>query len=176
MKTIYFSLLVILFASCSNRHAEFTEKIQAMEKELFSSSTSIPDPAKAKEIIQLYIEFANTFPQDTLAPDYLFKAAEVSASIGEANSAIDLLDKVILNYQKSNKNEMALFYKAFIYETQLSDYFNAGKTYDQFISAFPNSDLLDDALAAKENLGKTPEELIRQFEENIANDTVMFPS
>lgn len=176
MKTTLTLVCILCLIACTNKRDELNNKIISLEKEIFNSTAALPDPVKAGEIIQLYTDFAARFPGDSTSAEYLFKAAEVSSSIGESGKAIELLDKLIKEYPRSSKNEVALFFKGFIYETQLSDYFNAGKTYDQFIQSYPQSELIDDARAARENLGKSPEELIRQFEENIENDTVMFPS
>jgi outer membrane protein assembly factor BamD (BamD/ComL family) len=42
---------------------------------------------------------------------------------------------------------------------------NAEKTYRQFIEKYPNSPIVEDVKATLENLGLTPEELVRKFEE-----------
>jgi len=58
--------------------------------------------------------------------------------------------------------------KAYIYENLLSNLGLAQKTYRDFLSLYPDHELSDDAEAALLNLGKSPEELVREFEARAA--------
>lgn len=55
----------------------------------------------------------------------------------------------------------------FVYENDLNDLENAKQTYEAFLQKYPNDpDFADDAQMALKNLGKSPEELIKEFEQN----------
>jgi TolA-binding protein len=58
-----------------------------------------------------------------------------------------------------------MFLKAFVYEDQLHDLNKAKKYYEEFLEKYPDSDFADDARISLQNLGKSPEELIKEFEE-----------
>lgn len=47
----------------------------------------------------------------------------------------------------------------------MADYKNAEKYYKLFLEKYPNNDFTDDAEISLKNLGKTPEQLIEEFEE-----------
>ena len=58
-----------------------------------------------------------------------------------------------------------MFLQAFVYENHVGDLSNAREKYIEFIQKYPEKDFADDAEICLQNLGKTPEELIREFEE-----------
>ena len=61
-----------------------------------------------------------------------------------------------------------LFLKAFVFENQLNNLKDAEILYKEFIASYPNHPLTDDAVASLEYLGKSPEELVRMFQEKNA--------
>jgi TolA-binding protein len=79
---------------------------------------------------------------------------------------IALFDALLENYPDYEKTPSVLFLKAFVYEDQLRDLDHARMYYEEFIEKYPGSDFADDAEMSLKNLGKTPEELILEFEKN----------
>ena len=57
-----------------------------------------------------------------------------------------------------------MFLQGFIYETQLNDTSKARVIYEQVIQKYPNTQFAIDSKASIDNLGKTPEQLIKEFE------------
>ncbi len=51
-------------------------------------------------------------------------------------------------------------------KTSLRDLDECKKYYEEFLEKYPESDFADDAEMSLKNLGKTPEELIMEFEKN----------
>ena len=67
------------------------------------------------------------------------------------------------------KAPTALFMMGFIYENDLGDLNKAKETYQTFLNRYPNDpDYADDAQNALKFLGKSPEEIIREFEKKNA--------
>ena len=56
--------------------------------------------------------------------------------------------------------------KAFVLENQINDYDQAKNTYEVFIEEYPDHPMRDDAEYSIKNMGKSPEELIKEFEAN----------
>jgi hypothetical protein len=54
--------------------------------------------------------------------------------------------------------------EAFAYENVIGNIAKASEYYNKFIAKYPEHDLADDAQAALKYLGKTPEEMVREFE------------
>ena len=50
----------------------------------------------------------------------------------------------------------------FILANDLKDFENAKQTYNLYLEKFPNGQLADDARVELENLGKSPEEILKE--------------
>jgi len=160
---IIIAVIAIFFTACSSREKKL-EKITKLEKELFSDKVTRLDTTKANEIIKLYISFAEDFSSDSLAPVYLFRAADLSMNMQNGNQAVQLFDKVIQKYPKYEKTPDSYFLCAFAYENVLKNFTKANQYYTDFIAKFPTHALFNDAKVSLSNLGKTPEQLVAEFE------------
>ncbi|NOX86945.1 MAG: tetratricopeptide repeat protein, partial [Chlorobi bacterium] len=141
------------------------DSITSMENELFNVQSTRMNKHKVRDLIDLYTQYAKDFPDDTLAPVYLFKASDISMNIYQPMKTIRILDTIMVKYPDYNKTPTALFLKAFVYEDQVKNYKLARKYYQMFLDKYPDNEFADDARMSLQNLGKTPEELIREFEE-----------
>jgi len=181
MKKIVFllSAIVIVVASCNapdnsnkatNKTAnteltktELLTKIQQGEKKLFGDTLIHVNRKSALNIVDEYMQFAGRFPDDTMAAEYLFKASDISMNLNRPQQTVEIFNKLIETYPDFNKIPTCYFLRAFVYDDQLKDYKTAEKYYREFIKKYPNSDFADDAEMLLKNLGKTPEELIKEF-------------
>ena len=150
--------------SCGEKMS--VEKINELESKVFAKDAVV----SAENVIQLvdaYLLFAQQNPNDLQSPDFLFKALDVAVGVNAEGpqKAIDIADVLVEKYPDFEMTPMALFIKGFVYENMIGDLQNAEMTYRQFIEKYPNSPMVEDVKATLENLGLTPEELIRKFEE-----------
>lgn len=155
--------------SCTPREEKTKDRIKALEDSLFSSNVSMFDKTKAEELVKVYLDFAEKFPSDSLAPGFLFKAGNLLMNLSDPKKAIDCFDKIITKYPGFEKSPQSLFLKAFIYENHLNDLVKAKDTYMEFIRKYPENEFADDAQVSIQNLGKSPEELIKEFEKKALN-------
>ena len=111
--------------------------------------------------------FAEQNPNDHQTPDFLFKALDVAVGVNAEGpqKALDIANILIEKYPDFEMTPMAMFIKGFVYENMIGDLQNAEMTYRQFIERYPNNPMVEDVKSTLENLGLTPEELIRKFEE-----------
>lgn len=174
MKTLHlvvFVVLSMLIVSCGNskkplaERNQLTKEISDMEKALMVNDE--PDADLADKMISAYLEYAEKFPQDTVTPEYLFKASEIAMNFGRSSEAIEFLTKIEKDYKKYDKYPAVIFMKAFIYENYLDDINKAADYYTIFVDNYPNHKLAKDAEAALTYLGLDDEELIKLFEENV---------
>jgi tetratricopeptide (TPR) repeat protein len=167
-------LLVVssLLAACTSEKEKLSKAIAAKEKELLADSVRSVDRVKAKEMIALYRQYAEKYKDDTLSNEYIFRAADISNGIGEYREAIALY-KTVADRPEFRKHAVALFLQGFIYENQLTDYFQARTIYQKFLDKYPDHPLANDVRYSMENLGKSPEELIKAFEKKqVSPDSV----
>jgi tetratricopeptide (TPR) repeat protein len=163
--TICFLAASMLMASCSKeskRDAAFKE-LKALESETLNQK--MVDPQLGKKLVERYQYFANTFPEDSLhASDFLIKGGEVANAMGDGKQAEQLFISALQKYPTHANAAKALFMLAFCYENTLANQAEAGKRYKEFLEKYPNDKLAASAKSALDNLGKTPEELVKEFE------------
>ncbi len=143
--------------------SEFDAKISDFEKMVFDSAKSM-DIEKANQLIDGYIKYADEFEKSENSPEYLFKAAEISLGLNQAKKSLDLYKRVYTDYPNYSKRPYSLFLQAFIYENNMKELDAAKTLYEQFIQDYPEHDMADDAEYSLKNLGKSPDELIKEFE------------
>jgi tetratricopeptide (TPR) repeat protein len=167
MKYIIFTLLVLFFAACSPSKEKLQEEIAIAEKELFSNDkgTFVFEEKLVLKAIDAYQKFVNSFPEDSMAAEYLFKKADLHRSLKNTEQAITTYNLIIEKYPNYIKTPYCLFLKGFIYENELNNLEKAKESYQAFLDTYPNHDLADDVAFSLNNLGKTPEQLIKEFEE-----------
>lgn len=139
------------------------KEIKKREAALNKDENSM-DRYKAADLMEAYATYGERFPNYENAADRLFKAGEIAMGLGHKVQAIKYFEKVYNEYSDYEKRPYALFMKAFVLENQAMQYDQAKEVYEQFIAEFPNHDMADDAEYSIKNLGKSPEELIREFE------------
>ncbi len=167
IKYLTIVLVVAFAASCSNPHQEALDNIKKAESTAFSES-GLVNAEYVDELIAAYESFANDFPQDTLSPDFLFKAGDVAMNTNRSNKAIRLYDRIIIEYNAYHKAPEALFLKGYVYENNLGRLDKAEAIYQEFLSKYPDNEFADDAEVSLKYLGKTPEELIEIFQQENA--------
>ncbi len=162
---VYGTLCTLLFAGCSSPETDKQANIKSMEDSLFSDQNKMIDKEQANNLIAAYTDFADNFPDSKLTPEYLFKAGDMAMNLNMPQKAIQVFDRILKNYPDFGKAPQCLFLKGYVYENSLGDLDNAKKIYEEFLQKYPNDDFADDAKMSLKNLGKSPEELIREFEE-----------
>jgi tetratricopeptide (TPR) repeat protein len=172
-----FAILVItsFVVACSNggkkqEPTKLSEKtylfqIDSMEKVLYANPEAGYNKDAALKMVNLYANTVTAYPLTPLAPDYLFKAGEISSSLSNSKKAIEFFKKAYEVYPDYSKAAYCLFLQAFIYENQLKQLGNAEQLYREVIKEFPKDKIAQDAQACINNLGKSDEQLIKEFEE-----------
>ena len=162
MKKIIVLLLIAgFFVGCNSNDP--AKRIEKLEKQVLATDKAI-DPVVASDLVSAYCDFADANPDDAMTPEYLFKAVDVSMNLNEPQRTIYIIDKLVKEYPDYPRTQAALFIKAFIFETKYGNLDMAKKIYEQYLEMYPNGDFADDCKASIENLGLTPEELVKKFE------------
>ena len=161
---ILLAILMIVMAGCHN--SKVTEKdVKKTEAALFNEDQTTNKEA-VPNAIATFSKYAEDNPEAANAPEYLFKAVEVSVNTKqEAQQSIDLVNRLVTDYPSFDKNPVALFMLAtFVYDEQMNDLDKARETYQQIIDNYPDSPFAADAAIAITQLGMTPDELVKMFE------------
>lgn len=164
--------IIITLVSCGPSHDKTADRIQTLEKSLFSPDAVSFNKEKADSLIALYEVFIKKYPKDSLTPGFLFKAANIAMNSGNGPRALNFFDQYLNNYSDQPKASLCMFFKAFVYENIMQDLDKARETYLLFIEKYPSDDFTRDARLALVNLGKTPDMLVREFEEKQRTDSI----
>ena len=164
-KIITILLIASIFSACSNKKQEKLAEVKKAESELFGNMSAPIDMKKAESIIVLYSSFVADYPDDSNSVAMMLKAAEISMNIGKPKDAIALLDRLILKYPSSEFVPKALHLEGFIYDDKLKNAEMSRKTFEKLIEKYPNHELSRNAKDYMTTIGKSEEEIIKEFEE-----------
>lgn len=154
------AVLSLFLMGCYNNQMK---RIEKLEKQMFATTNAI-NPNVASDLVSAYCDFAVANPNDEKAPECLFKAVDVSMNLNEPQRTIYIIDELLEKYPDYPRTQAALFAKAFIFETRYENLDMAKKLYEQYLAIYPDGEFAADCTASIENLGLTPEEIIKKFE------------
>jgi len=164
----YFALGLLFFASCTEKKVDeqsaLTARIDSLENILLTDSLNLSD-APASEVIKAYLKYADTYPDDSSAVDYLFKAADVMRGMYRHQDAIQVLELVVSRYPKSDKAPAALFYAGFILHADTEQNNLAVPYFQRLIDDFPEHPLANDARNLMPLLNMNEEQLLDFLEQ-----------
>lgn len=160
-------MALLILNGCSSHEKKAQKEIEGMEKELFNDEAGLLSAQQTGGIINAYMDYAENFPNDEMSADYLFRASDVSMNMGNFALSLNLLSRIQSDYSDFEKVEQCLFLQGFIWENYIGNTEKARDIYTRFLELYPDNDFADDVELSLQNLGKTPEELIKMFEENI---------
>ena len=165
MKKQLLSIFVaLMMLSCGEKMS--VEKINELEAKVLAKDAK-PTKDNVVQLVDAYVLFAEQNPNDSQSPYFLFKALDIAVGVNAEGpqKALEIADVLIEKYPDFEMTPMAMFIKGFVYENMIGDLQNAEITYRQFIEKYPDNPMVGDVKSTLENLGLSPEELIRKFEE-----------
>jgi len=184
---IYFAMIALIFAtSCfresNNKLLQKKGELQATVLQLLQQIDSLGNLGEynlaiTKDYIAKVEEFGNTYPEDPMSVELLYKAGLLSMRISQAQAfenpedtklyaqrALTIFDDIQKVYPDFNGVKNCIFYKGVIYDDILHDYENAELFYRAFIARYPTDTLAINLESYLQHLGKTPEEIMAEFE------------
>jgi outer membrane protein assembly factor BamD (BamD/ComL family) len=154
--------MFLISCQSNNKRDILLQELKALETRI--SENNIPQPAQLDSLVQFYEQVVALAPKDTSAAKYLLKAAEAARTNFKFENALNIYDRIFREYASDDNAALALFMKGFILENDLNSPDSAKVIYLNFVQKYPNHELADDAQFLINNLGKSDEEIIREFE------------
>lgn len=141
-------------------HDELINAIDSIETPLMNNiMLEGMDSTQGMQIYALYIQFADSYPSDSLTPCYLHSAAKVATSMGLIDNMLECYDRVINNYPNYEKMDECFYEKALALD-------NAGRknearlAYQEFLDEYPEHFLAEDFRKALRLLDMSDELLL----------------
>lgn len=139
-------LIALTFAACNpknNREAALREIETADSILSVSVNRMAVDMDQAAHIVDLYTQFADQFPEDSLTPGFLHKAGDIAAHIGQEDNAVVIYDRILSDYTDYPALAEICFNKAWTLE-QGQRYAEAKEAFQQFVDQYPEHPLAKD--------------------------------
>ena len=160
MKSILSLLILLLVVGCASKKTD---------KELFDEAQKNLKENKMAEAVTAFDKIATEYSDSKLAPEALSQLAAIyqnkmDKSISEKENlekSVSIFKKLHDEYPKSEYAPTGLFMAAFISANELNKYDEATALYKQFLQEYPENDLAASARAELDNMGKSPEDILR---------------
>ncbi len=175
MKRVVFVIsLLVFFAACGPNQSKRKNAIDVKEKELMENAKKGNiDTAAVNSLLNDYEVYADNYPDDTTGAAYLFKAADFYRYQRKPLRSIELYKKIYDQYTTVARRPYALFLQGFIFENEAGNTHAAKVLYEKFLKEYPTHPIARDVQATLANLGKSPEQLIQEFEEKAKQDSLI---
>ena len=126
------------------------------------------DPKVGNKAIKTFADFSFYCKDDSLAPVFLLKAGQIATSINNLPQAQVCFEKCYMDFPNFKNRGAAMFLLAQLYDevSQLNNEDEARELYGKIINMFPNSEWAAQADAARGLIGKSDEQIVKEFEKN----------
>ena len=159
-KLVVAILLFVFAAACTGKSVD----------EYYNSAKSNIDLENYKEALADFELILEKYPNSEYADEALFEIGKLyhGHAIKEIpkqeslNKAITYYANLIATYPEFPEVQKAHFMIGFIQANELNEIDNARNTYNDFINKYPESELTISAKAELQNLGVSPEEILKK--------------
>lgn len=159
-RTLLLASALLLLTACGHKPNRDQALADIATREQALAQVNIAaDEQQAYDMIDLYQQFATDFPEDSLAPVYLQKSADIYINLGDNDQALAILDTIIAQYPGYDDLAGCLFLKGQAYENN-EQYDQAREAYSQFVNDYPDHVLAPDTRKMLPYIGLTPEEML----------------
>lgn len=183
MKNIFriFAIATVLtFTACGDSEAtDGVEEVAGIDKDQFlldlaelekSMDVDMPNKGDLQKAVTSFQDFANIFPSDDKAADYLLRASDIALTLGQNDKSVMILERIIDEYPAYEKMESVYYNRASHTDFELRDTTLARVYYEEFMEKYPKSDFMDDAQARIDQNFMSLEELIESFMKNAEDE------
>lgn len=139
-------IVITMLAACKGERGKMQDQIAELEtKVIVDSSTMEFNPKVEQDIAKTCLAYADKFPEDEKAQEYLYKATSIYIGMKKSEDAIKLCERYIKQYPNGPQAAQCYFNIGYIYDDQLHHSDKAIAGYKAFIAKYPNHPLAKDA-------------------------------
>ena len=171
-KILYICGALLMFAACGQKVDRETLQKEIEEKEMgFDYMNVTPEDVDSVQsaMTALYRKYYKAFPEDSLSPVYMQRAADMLIGRSQNMQAVALLDSIIDRYPDFEDLGGCWFLKGYAYE-QAEDFDHAREAYGYFIENYPDHYLANDTRMALKYLGMSTEEMFDAIMNSASDD------
>ena len=174
MKKLLLGLVALSVMSCNFHDKRKNDAAEALSKANQSLTSNHPDSSSVKQASVAVESFVRRFPEDSLSPSFLFELALVYEKQRQYDSTIKTLERIYSYYPHSRQSSKALFLEGFLYANVLQQLDKAKEKYELYLKEYSALDakMTNDVQMELQNLGKSPEEILNEIQENAKKDSL----
>ncbi|MDA0973487.1 MAG: hypothetical protein O2867_07120 [Bacteroidetes bacterium] len=160
-------VLTLLACDRSKTAQDSIADIESMEKKLFSTMES-PDDSLADALMTAYEAFNTEFKENEMAPEFLFRAANVARSFNEYDRALSCYETILADHPEYENIIETKFLIAFMYDNDFKDKDKAEELYKKMAAEYPRHLFGKEAAQRLETLHMTDQEMLEHFKRKNA--------
>lgn len=144
--------------------------LEAVKNDSIILAATEMKPEVGNKAIKAFTDFSFYCKNDSLAPVFLMKAGQIATSINNMPQAQVCFEKCYQDFPNFKNRGAAMFLLAQLYDevAYLNNEDQARELYGKIINLFPNTEWSVQADAARALIGKTDEQIIKEFEKKNA--------
>lgn len=148
---LLFLLVAGICTACGPSSEELAAEVNLLSDSLqMTSRRDSSYELLSQQLIEAQTNFAQSFPQDSLSPVYLMRAADLSRATGNAQEAVNLWQLVVDKYPDFDRAPEALFLIGVTYDKFLDQEQEAMQAYERFLETYPSHSFSEDVQLMKE--------------------------
>lgn len=142
-----------------------SERVNEIASSIYDEKTKLPNARMARKYITACEVNALTNPNNPTSAELLLKAATTARTTARnPEKALLIYDWVYNQFPAFEKAYQALFLKAFTLDNDMKELDEAKVFYEEFLAKYPDDEFAVSTKFLIENLGKSDDEIIKQFE------------
>jgi hypothetical protein len=170
---VFIALYALVTACTGKKHTaeQYNNQLDSLNRNL---SRGIIDTARVNIISKDITAYADKNPSDTAAPRLMFNLARAQQGVRQYDKSITTLREVRRRYPESEYASKALVLEGFIQANVTQKYDDARKAYTEYLDKYRNvdSNLTRSVELELQTMGKSPEELLQEFEARRKQDSL----
>jgi hypothetical protein len=164
-------LFTVVFSSCKHQSKDYAEIQKMFDTVSLKLKAGYVDTAYLNKTVAEVNRYATKHPKDSLAAKLLFQSAQQLGAHRMSEQAVEVLEGIQKDFSESAYAAKALLTEGFIYNNVIHDYEKAKAKYDEYLSKYKDldSNISRDVELELQHLGKSADELIKEFEAKLNN-------
>jgi outer membrane protein assembly factor BamD (BamD/ComL family) len=149
-------LVVAVMVSCNSPEKQLKRdraRVLEVENALHAPDQNLPGMKAAEEAIVVFREFANKYPQDSMAFLYHVKAADIAFTLQQYPVSAEIFEEITEKYPQREGFAYVYLRLGSLYNDKLQDTARARTYFTRILSEYPNNQYVESAKFGLEFLG-----------------------
>ena len=135
MRTLFLGLCCLLLLQACQREKR---ALQGQIAELEARMAEQPDDSVMRPLLTYYQRYAKAYPEDALAPVYLYRTAEIYFRVNNYEQTSIHLESILRDFPKAEIIPQTLIFGGMLYDERMAAPKRAEELYQRYLDEFPD--------------------------------------